>query len=529
VPQAAGEPSTVVEVLDATARRDPDREAYVEPAVDGRRRRSLTAGGWARASRGVAGLLERAGVGPGDVVALLLPSSIDYAVAYAAALRRGAVTTGLNPRLGPAELHSVVSRARPALTVVDESLEVALPPGAGTVVPRGALAEAADGPGPARDPRPEPGDAVAVVWTSGTTGVPKGAVFDHRCLRAVADGVDVLGRPGDRRLSPLPFAHVGYMTRLWDEAAHDLTTVITPTPWRATETLAVLAAERVTVAQGVPTQWALLMEEPGLEATDLSALRVAGTGAARMAAPLVAEIRRRLGVPVVVRYTSTETSLGTGTRPGDADEVVATTVGRPVAGVELAVVDGEGGALGPGETGRVRLRSAAAMVGYFADRREARPGPAPRGAAGLVDPVSTAAVRSADGWITTGDFGVRDEAGNLRLVGRANDLYLRGGYNVFPAEVEDVLAGHPAVARVAVVGGADPVLGQVGVAFVELRPGAEPPDLDELRARCRRVLADYKAPDALVVLDALPLTPMMKVDTRALAGPAAAAAAARRP
>ena len=166
---------------------------------------------------------------------------------------------------------------------------------------------------PTSGPSCDAHDPVAVVWTSGTTGRPKGAVFDHANLAAVARGTDVLSQPGDRRLSPLPFAHVAYMTRAWDEVAHAVTTVITPTPWRADDAVRIMAEERVTVGQGVPTQWALMLASPELERADLSALRIVGTGAARTTAAMIAEMRHRFGVPVVVRYTSTEASLGTGT------------------------------------------------------------------------------------------------------------------------------------------------------------------------------------------------------------------------
>ncbi|MGP8058390.1 MAG: class I adenylate-forming enzyme family protein [Acidimicrobiales bacterium] len=518
---------SAVEVLAWAADHHGGTEAYVEPATDGPgpqcSRQAMTFADWERGARGVAGLFSRLGVGRGDVVGLVLPSSIDYAVCYAAAMALGAVTSGVNPRLGPAELESITARAHPVVTVVDPMLGVTLPGSSGTVVERAEVAAALDGPGPTRVKRPEPSDPVAVVWTSGTTGRPKGAVFDHANLAAVAAGTDVLSRPGDRRLSPLPFAHVGYMTRAWDEMVHEITTVITPTPWRATDALEVMVAEGVTVAQGVPTQWALVLELDDLDRADLSALRIAGTGAARISGGQVAEMRRRLGVPVVVRYTSTESSLGTGTRPEDRDEVVATTVGRPVPGVELVVADEDGRPAPPGRIGRVRLRSGAVMRGYWGG--PSRPGAT--GAAAVVDPEATATVLAPDGWLTTGDFGSLDAEGNLTLAGRDNELYIRGGYNVFPAEVEAVLAGHPGVARVAVVGAPDPVLGEVGVAFVVPTGGpAGVPDADSLRRLCADRLADYKAPDAVVVLDDLPLTPMMKVDKRALGDRAARAAKA---
>ena len=519
-------PRTVDDVLRGAAQTYGDIEAYVEPSVGGGPRTSLTFGEWDRAADGVAGLLSDRGVRHGDVVAILLPSSIHYAVVYAAALRIGAITSGLNSRLGPTELESILSRAVPTVTVVESAATASLPASAGRLVGRSEIVEAMAGDPPGLLPELREGDPVAVVWTSGTTGAPKGAVFDHRCLAAVAAGTDVLSRPGDRRLSPLPMAHVGYMTRVWDEIEHQVTTVITPTPWHAADALSILVDERISVAQGVPAQWRLMLDLPEFDDADLSAVRVVGTGAARVPEALVAELRQRTRAPVVVRYTSTETSLGTGTNPGDPDEVIATTVGRPVPGVELRIVDPDGQALPDGEVGRVAMRSGAVMRGYW--RRPSQPpGPSGRSLEDVVDPDATAKVLAPDGWLTTGDFGRRGPDGNLRLVGRDNELYIRGGYNVFPAEVENVLAEHPAVRQVAVVGASDPVLGEVGIAFVVADDPGDPPQLDEIRRHCRQSLADYKAPDALVVLDSLPLTPMMKIDRRPLVEQAEAAARER--
>ncbi|HZU78407.1 MAG TPA: AMP-binding protein, partial [Acidimicrobiales bacterium] len=497
-----------------------DTEAYVEqdapgaPGVvtagsDGRRR--LTFGAWDRAADGVASALAERGVGRGDVVALHLPSSVDYAVAYQAAMRLGAVTSGVNLRLGGPERASIAARTRPTVTIVDGTPEDTddLDSIDGIVLRREELWHAASAAAP-RLPVLAPDDVVAVVWTSGSTGTPKGAVFDHRNLQAVAAGTDVLSRPGDRRLSPLPFAHIGYMTRQWDEVAHVVTTVVTPQPWTAAGAIALMTGERVTVGQGVPTQWALVLAHPDLDDADLSALRIAGTGASRVPAELVRAMRERLGCPVVVRYTSTETALGTGTRPDDPDDVVATTVGRPVPGVELELVDDHGAPVAPGDVGRVRMRSGAAMRGYVAhEATDDRAG----GIA--VDPVATAAVRDAGGWISTGDVGRLRPDGNLELVGRLADMYIRGGYNVYPSEVEAVLGHHELIGEVAVVGVDDPVLGEIGAAFV-VPAGSPDPDLAELRGWCAAHLADYKAPDRLHLVATLPVTSMGKIDKRVL-------------
>ncbi|HEX4163766.1 MAG TPA: class I adenylate-forming enzyme family protein [Acidimicrobiales bacterium] len=513
--------ATAVSVLREAARVNGDVEAYVEPA-GAHDRRSLTFAEWDRAADGVAGYLEGLGVQKGDVVCLLLPSCIDYAVLYAALQRLGAITSGINPRMGAGEVASVLERAAPALLVVDpEAAPTPETPG----LPQATRAEAAAawaGEPPSSWPELRADDPVAVVWTSGTTGRPKGAVFDHANLAAVARGTDVLSQPGDRRLSPLPFAHVAYMTRAWDEIAHGVTTVITPTPWRADDAIRIIDAERITVGQGVPTQWALMLASDELARADLRSLRVVSTGAARMSATMIAEMRERFGVPVVVRYTSTESSLGTGTALTSTDDEVATTVGRPVPGVELAIVDDAGAPVAAGSIGRVLLRSPAVMRGYWGRG----PGRG-RSVTELIDPDATASVLAADGWLTTGDFGLLTPGGNLQLAGRAHERYIRGGYNVYPAEVEEAVASHPAVARVAVVGAPDDVLGEVGVAVVVASPG-QVPELASLRAHCAGQLADYKAPDALVVVDELPLTPMMKVDPARLRDLAARAAEERR-
>jgi len=512
---------TVVSVLREAARVNGAVEAYVEPDGEGGRR-SLTFAAWDRAAEGVAGHLARLGVAKGDVVCLFLPSSIDYAVLYAALLRLGAITSGINPRMGPGEVASILDRAAPVLLVLDP--DAGPPPEAPTVevVTRAEARSWWGEQGPDSWPQLASSDPVAVVWTSGTTGQPKGALFDHANLAAVARGTDVLSHPGDRRISPVPFAHVGYMTRAWDEIGNAVTTVITPTPWRADDAIRAMADEGVTVAQGVPTQWALMLASEELPQADLSTLRVAGTGAARTTASLVAEVRRHFGVPVVVRYTSTESSLGTGTTLTSSDEEVATTVGHPVPGVELAIVDEAGDPVPAGSVGRVLLRSAAVMRGYWGRG----PGRG-RSMTELVDPVASGAVLAPDGWLTTGDFGRLTPEGNLQLAGRAHERYIRGGYNVYPAEVEAALSSHPAIERAAVVGVADEVLGEVGVAVVVAASGAQP-DLASVRAHCANQLSDYKAPDALVVVDELPLTPMMKVDPVRLAVLAARGAEERR-
>jgi acyl-CoA synthetase (AMP-forming)/AMP-acid ligase II len=309
-------------------------------------------------------------------------------------------------------------------------------------------------------------------------------------MAAISRNIGELTRPGDRRLLVLPFPHVGYMTRMWDELANGTTIVLVGEPWSAEETLRLVREERITMGTGVPTQWTLVLDHPEVARTDFSQLRVAGIGGAAIAPELVRRMREVLGCPVISRYTSTEAGVTTSTRVGDDDEVVATTVGRPAPEVELRIAGGE-------NIGEILCRSPAMMRGYWRDLER------------------TAEVVDADGWLHTGDLGTVGADGNLRIVGRLKEMYVRGGYNVYPAEVEGVLADHPAVGRVAVIGAPDPVLGEVGVAFVV--PEGAAPTLEELRSWSRERLADYKAPDRLEVVDDLPVTAMHKVDKQALA------------
>ncbi|HLG92560.1 MAG TPA: AMP-binding protein [Acidimicrobiales bacterium] len=481
--------ATAVELMDAAVEAAGSREALVDGEV------RLSFADWDRAADGVAALFEACGLHRGDVVCLQLPSSADYAICYQAAMRLGAVTSGVNPRFGPRELAHVLERCRPKVTVAEDGSEPA--PLAGRVLGRSAVRQAWGEGRPSRRPVPRPSDPVAIVWTSATTGRPKGAVFDHENLVAVAAGAGDLSRPGDRRLSPLPFCHVGYMTRPVDEISNLITTVVVPSPWRAREALRLMVEEKVTVAQGVPTQWRMLLDLPELEGADLSCLRVAGTGGSSVAPELVRQMRQRLGCPVVVGYTSTEAAITTRSRIGDSDEDVALTVGRASEGVEVEVVDEQGRRLGSGHLGQVRCRSGAVMRGYWKD------------------PELTASVLDRDGWLATGDLGRLDSRGYLTLVGRQSDMYIRGGYNVYPAEVEAVLCEHPSVAEAAVVGVPDPRLGEVGAAFVvPAGPGA---DRGELRRWCASRVADYKAPDEVWLVESLPVTAMSKVDKAALA------------
>ena len=341
---------------------------------------------------------------------------------------------------------------------------------------------------------------MCIVWTSGTTGLPKGAWFDHRALEASARLSNILSAYHDVRLMPVPFPHAGYMNKLWDQVEF----VINSRAHRhavdgRVDARAAWSRERVTVGQGVPTQWSKLVDLPQLADADLSSLRLCSTGSAPVTPELAEKMRTRLGCPIVVRYACTESSSITGTRVDDPPEVLLHTVGRPQEGIELVL--------------RRRRRRAGAAAVRWASSRCARRAAC---AAYWNDPERTADTLSPDGWITTSDLGTARDDGNLVLRGRTSEMYIRGGFNIHPLEVERVVADHPKVGRVAIVGTPAPTIGEIGVAFVEPVDPADPPTLEELRAFVRERLADYKAPDRLEVVAELPMTSMLKIDKRVL-------------
>ena len=487
------------ELLRQAAQQHPEREAYVHGE-----KRSTYAWLDGVADGFAATLLER-GVQPGDVVGLMLPSSIKFAACYLGALRAGAITSAINGRLGASEQRSILDRTTPKVTVIGDGAVV--PEGAptGHVIPVDELKEAFGAPAldDAKLPEIRASDPACIVWTSGTTGIPKGAVYDHARMRAISANIGQLTETGDRRLVVLPFAHVGYMTRIWDELAHGTTIVIAGEPWSASETLRLIRDEHITMGTGVPTQWEMVLAHPDLAITDCSTLRVVGTGGATIAPDLIRRMRESLRCPVITRYTSTEAGVTTSTVMGDDDEVIATTVGKPAPDVELRIVEPSGSlgapTVGDGEVGEIVCRSPAMMREYWRD------------------PQTTAATIDADGWLHTGDLGTLGPDANLRIVGRLKEMYIRGGYNVYPAEVETTLAAHPGISQAAVLGYPDDLLGERGAAFVVPTDPSAPPGLGQLQDWCRARIADYKAPEHLVIIDVLPLNATNKVDKTALA------------
>ncbi|MGH9236168.1 MAG: class I adenylate-forming enzyme family protein [Acidimicrobiales bacterium] len=471
------------------ARRFGELTAFVDPDGSPLSYRELD-----RRSDAVAAALAARGVAEGDRVVLRLASDSRYVVAYAAAAKLGAVTAGINPHLARPEQEALVDLADPAL-VVAEGGEV------DDLVRDGTVLAGRDGPPPALPADPD--RPAAIVFTSGTTGRPKGALFCERQLEAVAT-TDTggawapEGRAGPAMLASTQFAHVGFTTKLpWYLRLASRTHILGR--WRADAALRTIAAERMPSIGGVAPQLALMVRSPEAARHDWRHVTTVVAGGAASPPALVAAVRERFGAAYSIRYSSTESGgCGTGTAFEADDDEALHSVGRPRPGVEVAVRDSDGRPAPTGEVGELWLRSPTQMSGYWRD------------------PEATAATL-VGGWLRTGDLARIDERSLVRLAGRAKEMFVRGGYNVYPAEVEAALAAHPAVTEVAVVPRPDPVMGEVGVAVVVPLDPAAPPPLADLRAFLADRLAAYKAPEAVRIVDELPLTPMQKVDRRALA------------
>jgi len=432
------------------------------------------------------------------VLALVLPPAPEYLVLYLAAARLGAVTAGVNGRLTSDERGAVLDRAGADLVVATPGLA---PTGAVEIERAGSLDEVLAGlrvPGGTVPPLAEdPDRPVAIVFTSGTTGVPKGAVFAGRQLQAITD-IDVgdAWGGGGSTYAGTSFAHLGPMTKLPGVLRRGGTTFLMD-HWRAGDALALIERERLTGIGGIPTQLALMLRHEAFDRTDISSVKAVILGGGPATAALVRETRERFGCAVSMRYSCTEAGIGLGTAFDAPPEDAEVSVGRPHPGVELTIRIGEE-VVRDGDEGEVCLKSPAAMLGYHRD------------------PEGTKEAFTADGAVRTGDIGRIDEQGRLVLVGRSKERYVRGGYNVYPAEVEQVLAEHPGVAEVAVAARHDEVMGEVGVAVVVPAEGAPSPDLAALRSFAEDRLARYKLPEAIEVVDSLPLTAAEKLDRRAL-------------
>jgi long-chain acyl-CoA synthetase len=456
-------------------------------------------------SRRLAGGLREAGVEPGDRVVVMMANCPEVAVAYNAIWRAGAAITPAIFLLSREELAHIVHDAEARLVITtpeflstvqaaaDGATIVSTEPGGDGVLSFASLEQAE----PAEIVPRADSDLAALMYTGGTTGRAKGVVLSHENLWYSGKAGHEAGyMPGiNRFLTALPLSHsYGLLvTVVGLQSTEPASTVLMP--WFLAPSWLALAQEhRAQITAVVPSMIQLLLAEP-LEEYDLSAMRYVACGAAPLAAEVASELQRRVpGVEIREGYGLTETSALVSTNPPGRTRLGS--VGLPVPGTEVKIVDDDERELAAGEVGEICCRSPSVMSGYWRD------------------PDLTASTM-AGGWLHTGDMGYLDEDGYLYVVDRKKDLIIRGGFNVFPRDVEEALLEHPSVAEAAVVGRPDKLHGEEVIAFVSLRAGAET-TAEDLVAHGKERLGGYKYPREVHVVSSLPLTPVGKVDRKAL-------------
>jgi acyl-CoA synthetase (AMP-forming)/AMP-acid ligase II len=491
---------TVPAVLDRIAVQLSEHDALVTPD------KRLTYGQLRTEVRQAAAAIVDLGVAPGDPVAIWSPNTWHWVVAALATHYAGAVVVPLNTRYTASEATDILARTeaplliaagrflgadrteqldRDALPALRHIVRVPIEEQDGTwdeFVARGTDLAEVD----ARAAAVQPDDVSDILFTSGTTGRSKGVRCAHRQSLDASAAWAACGEvtSADRYLCINPFFHnfgfkAGILACLQTGAT--LIPQLTFDPELAMKTV---AEQKITVLPGPPTIYQMLLDHPNRDRYDLNSLRFAVTGAAVVPVVLIERMQSELDIDIVLTaYGLTEASgFGTMCRADDDAVTVATTCGRPIADFELRIDD----------SGEVLLRGPNVMLGY------------------LDDPEATAAAIDSDGWLHTGDIGTVDDAGNLTITDRLKDMYICGGFNVYPAEIEQVLARLNGIADSAVIGVPDDRLGEVGKAFVVVKPGAQ---LDEAAviAHAREHLANFKVPRSVVFLDVLPRNPGGKV------------------
>ncbi len=488
-------------ILSETAQSSPDRPVAV---FDGGQ---LSYRQLDQASDRLAAGLAAAGIEPGDRVALQLPNIPQFLISYFGILKAGAVVVPLNVLLRAPEVafHLGDSGARMLITWAGVLAEAAKGAEAATldaiyaVGPAGDQAlpfeRLLDGTAPPLEMAArQPADTAVIVYTSGTTGRPKGAELTHIQLYMNAD---IPGRlfdikPDDVVITVLPLFHVFGLSSILDVCVRFGSTMSLIPRFTPAAVLAAIQRDRATIFEGVPTMFADLLSYPDLDSYDLSSLRIAISGGASIPAPVLDAFEKRFGLVILEGYGLTETASTT-TFNVSVEERRAYSVGKPIWGTQTQVWDEDGRPLPPGpeHVGEIVTRGLHVMKGY------------------LNHPEATAAAFTGD-WLHTGDLGYFDEDGFLFIVSRKKELIIRGGYNVYPSEIENVLHAHPAVAEAAVVGVPDERLGEEVLAVIIRRPAMDLAE-HELIVYCRERLAAYKCPRVYQFRSELPKNSLGKV------------------
>jgi long-chain acyl-CoA synthetase len=460
------------------------------------------------AASGVAAGLRARGVAPGDRVGMVLPNVLSFPVVFYGALMAGAAVVPMNPLLKAREIEYYLRDSGARLVVALDSVAAAATEAAGTVGVEAVVVGPVD-PGEAlrRDgggdvePR-EDEDAAVILYTSGTTGPPKGAELTHANLRGNARTTQetlLEGTPEDVIMGCLPLFHVFGLTCALNAGVLAGACLTLLPRFDGARALEVIERDRVTVFEGVPTMFAAMLNTADRERYDVSSLRLCVSGGSAMPVEVMRGFEEAFGCIVLEGYGLSETSPVASFNHPHAERKPG-TIGTPVRGVEMRLVDDEGRDVAEGDVGEIAIRGENVMKGYWQRPEET-------------------AKAIPDGWFRTGDLARRDADGYYAIVDRKKEMIIRGGYNVYPREIEEALYEHPAVAEAACVGVPHPDLGEEVAAAVALKAGAQA-DPGELQAWVKERVAAYKYPRHVWLVDALPKGPTGKILRRAVEVPA---------
>ncbi|PYI65642.1 long-chain-fatty-acid--CoA ligase [Arthrobacter livingstonensis] len=462
----------------------------------------------------VAALLAARGTKPGDRVALISPNLPQMPPIYYGILRYGAIVVPLNPLLKAREIEYHLKDSGAELAFAWEGVMGEVAAGAAetgtTIIPidAGFMALLAPLEPLSEVAAADKGDTAVILYTSGTTGRPKGAELTHENLRSNAEvSVSLFSsRDGDVIFGGLPFFHIFGQTCALNSAIMAGATVTILPKFDPVKALEIIQRDKVTIFEGVPTMYIALLRTPGRENYDVSSLRVAASGGSPLPLEVLHEFESTFSATMLEGYGLSETSPVITFNQMDGIRKPG-SVGTVVAGAQLRVVDDGGNDVEPGAVGEIAVAGPFVMKGYWNN------------------PAATEAAMP-DGWFRTGDLGRRDEDGVFFIVDRKKDMILRGGYNVYPREVEEVLYEHPAVAEAAVVGRPDDVHGEEVYAAVALKAGADGSDDPEaLAASIRDFVKDrvaaYKFPRRVIIMGTLPKGPTGKILKREITIPQA--------
>ena len=449
----------------------------------------------------VAGLLAARGIAPGTPIGIMLPNVPEFASVYYGILRTGAVVVPMNPLLKAREIAYYLGDSGAPVIFAWHVTAPEVEIGAKEAGAEAILVDPATFPDILATASPAPQvvdraayDTAVVLYTSGTTGHPKGAELTHANLinnvEVSAADLFQLG-PDDLIFGGLPLFHAFGQTCTLNAAIMTGASLTVLPRFDAAKALEILADQRVTIFAGVPTMFSALLHVPDRSGYDVSALRLCISGGAAMPVEVLRQFEDAFDCIVLEGYGLSETSpVASFNHPGR--ERKPGSIGTPIRGVEMRVVDASGAEVPQGEVGEIAIRGHNIMKGY------------------LNRPEATAEAVSDDGWFRTGDIGRVDEDGYYYIVDRKKDLIIRGGYNIYPREIEEVLYEHPEVAEAAVVGIPHPELGEEVGAAVALKPGATVTP-DELRSYVKSQVAAYKYPRRVWIVDALPKGPTGKI------------------